>query len=160
MHETALYPPFKWFTGKNQIKSFLNCGIPCNDFKKHTWCNWAFRNSESVSKHSNRMAYCESFDSDQDIWIRLFDFMRRRKNRLPPDKSNAFWLEHLSDFDRRCSRLTITCVIKVPREQNETSRRGQTLEVFSGPKITSYPNLTCINNNKKDKPDPRQTRWN
>ncbi len=30
---------------------------------------------------------------------------------------SAFWLEHLSDFDRCCSRLTITCVIKVPREQ-------------------------------------------
>ncbi len=37
----------------------------------------------------------------------LFDFMRCRKDRLPPDKSNAFWLEHLSDFDQRCSRLTM-----------------------------------------------------
>ncbi len=52
--------------------------------------------------------------------IGVFDFMQRLKNRLPPDKSNAFWLEHLSDFDRRCSCLTITCVFKVPREQNET----------------------------------------
>ncbi len=47
--------------------------------------------------------------------VGLFDFMWRRKDRVPPDKSNAFWLEHLSDFDRRCSHLTIT----VPREQNE-----------------------------------------
>ncbi len=43
---------------------------------------------------------------------------------------SAFWLEHLSDFDRCCSRLTITCVIKVPREQNETSRRGQALQLL------------------------------
>ncbi len=48
--------------------------------------------------------------------------MRRRKYQLLPDKSNAFWLEHLSDFDRR---LMVTCAIKVLREQNETSRRGQ-----------------------------------
>ncbi len=62
--------------------------------------------------------------------IGLFDFMQRCKDRLPPDKSNAFWLGHLSDFDRRCSRLTITCAIKVPREQNETSRQGQALHLL------------------------------
>ncbi len=28
----------------------------------------------------------------------LFDFMRRRNDRLPPDKSNVFWLENVSDF--------------------------------------------------------------
>ncbi len=56
--------------------------------------------------------------------------MRRCENQLPPDKSNAFWLEHLSDFDRRCSRLKITCAIKVPREQNETSRLGQALQLL------------------------------
>ncbi len=76
--------------------------------------------------------------------------MRRRKDRLPPNKSSAFliffffflmfnggwhpecafWLEHLSDFDRRCCRLTITCAIKVQREQNETSRRGQVLQLL------------------------------
>ncbi len=59
----------------------------------------------------------------------------RKDNRLvrlhaaPPNKSNAFWLEHLSDFDWRCSRL-ITCAIKVPQEQNETSRRGQALQLL------------------------------
>ncbi len=62
--------------------------------------------------------------------IGLFDFMRRRKDRLSSDKRNAFWLEHLSDFDRRCSRLTITYAIKVPQEQIETSRRGQVLQLF------------------------------
>ncbi len=29
-----------------------------------------------------------------------------------------------------CSRLTITCTIKVPREQNETSRRSQMLQLL------------------------------
>ncbi len=62
--------------------------------------------------------------------VRVFDFMRRCKDRLPPDSSNAFWLGHLSDFDRCCSRLTITCAIKVPREQNETSRLGQALQLL------------------------------
>ncbi len=42
--------------------------------------------------------------------------MRRRKDRLPPDKSNAFWLEHFSDFGRRCSRLMITYVPSKDRE--------------------------------------------
>ncbi len=61
--------------------------------------------------------------------IGLFDFMRY-KDQLPPDKSNAFWLEHLSDFDRSCSHLTITCAIKVPWEPNETSRLGQALQLL------------------------------
>jgi len=56
--------------------------------------------------------------------------MQCRKDQLPPDKSNAFWLENLSDFDRRCSRLTITYAIKVLREQNETSCLGQGLQLL------------------------------
>ncbi len=69
-----------------------------------------------------------------NVWpyqcIGLFDLMQRRKDRLPPDKSNAFWLEHLSYFDHRCSHLMITCAIKEPREQNETSRWGQVLQLL------------------------------
>ncbi len=69
------------------------------------------------------------FDNYSPRVANRLDFMWR-KDRLKPDKSNAFWLEHLSDFDRRCSRLTITCAIKVPWEQNETSRRGQALQLL------------------------------
>ncbi len=43
---------------------------------------------------------------------------------------HSFWLEHLSDFDRCCSHPTIACAIKVPREQNETSRQGQVLQLL------------------------------
>ncbi len=44
-------------------------------------------------------------DFQPSVWrsgyarLGLFDFMRRRKDRLLPDKSNEFWLERLSDFD-------------------------------------------------------------
>ncbi len=64
--------------------------------------------------------------------IYCLNFFKKRQhfNHLPPDKSNAFWLEHLSYFDRCCSRLTITCATKVPREQNQTSRRGQALQLL------------------------------
>ncbi len=41
-------------------------------------------------------------------------------------------------------------MIRSPETDDITGPRGRvTVEVFSGPKITSYPNPTCINNNKK-----------
>ncbi len=93
--------------------------------------------SKSLIYNRNWMSDIESPKLVLLYWSRLvrktlgvFDFMRCCKDRLLPDKSNAFWLEHLSDFDRHCSCLTITRAIKVPREQNETSRWGQALQLL------------------------------
>ncbi len=64
------------------------------------------------------------------ITIRSSTLCSAKKDWLPPDKSNAFWIQNLSDFDWRCSRLTITCAIKVLREQKETSCQIQALQLL------------------------------
>ncbi len=53
---------------------------------------------ESLSVHEFRASNSTVFQSISEVnhggWkhtLGLFDFMRRRKDRLPPDKSNAFW---------------------------------------------------------------------
>ncbi len=88
---------------------------------------WWEGNSTNIYKQGLTLAASENLGS----WLAS----------LPYQKSNAFWLEHLSDFDRRCSRFTITCAIKVPREQNETSRRGQVLQLL---KIFILDRWRCI----------------
>ncbi len=95
---------------------FKTVSFPQRYIHINSYTKWlAFFYESHESKSSLESAVHESKSSPKSLG--LFDFMRHRQESAPPDKSNAFWLEHLSDFDRRCSRLTITCAIKVPREQ-------------------------------------------